>query len=108
MVRNRYIVVLAVVWMATSTALFAAGKAGGKTFEGKVINIAADYIELKMGKKEMTFPLTDTAKYLSREGKEQDKSILEVCQVVKVFYTIEKGKKKLEKIQIVKESDCVN
>ncbi|MBN2038469.1 MAG: hypothetical protein JW864_00400 [Spirochaetes bacterium] len=78
-----------------------------KIIRCRIININTETIEVKKGRTEHTFYLTEDTNYIAKDGSEADRSIIEICQYVSVYYKTEGQKKILNKIVIIKESDCI-
>jgi hypothetical protein len=111
--KKNVIFMFAVLFMAVSFLSFqarqdsiaASKQANGKIFSGRVIFVADNYIELKKGNKEVTVYFADNTRFISKDGKENSKSIITVCQYIEAYYT-DGAKKILTKIIVKKESDC--
>ena len=88
-------------------ALLPAEKTSDKTFKGRVIFLTDNFIELKRGEIETILYLSENTEFISKDGTGGGKNIIEICQVAKAFYQIEGGKNILNKIVVIKESDCI-
>ena len=81
-------------------------KSAATVFSGRVIDVRDGLVELKRGRTEKTFAVTDKT-VVMRNGREAKPSDIELCQVVKAFYKNSgKDKKEIVKLVIIKESDC--
>jgi hypothetical protein len=96
----------AMIVLIVFSTLFAEKKGAYKIYRGRIIHIADGYLELKWQDKEVIFYFTENTKFLSKGGAEKDRSIIRLCQVVRVYYRIEKGKKLLYRIKVLDEGGC--
>ena len=94
-----------IVFIMFST-LFAEKKGSYKIYRGRIIHIADGYLELKWKDNEVIVYFTENTKFLSKSGAEKDKSIIRLCQVVRVYYRIEKGRKLLYRIMVLDKGGC--
>jgi hypothetical protein len=81
-------------------------KSGQKVFKGRVISVSSESVEIKRGKYEKILFFDESTKVLKNNA-EASKSDIEVCQLVKAYFSVEGKKYTLTKIEIMKESDCV-
>ncbi len=79
--------------------------AGMETFTGRIILIDGDTVEIKKGKREIEFTVTDKTRVV-KNGAEPGIGSLEICQHVTARYTVQGKNVFLESITIIKESDC--
>lgn len=110
MKKNAIFISFAVFTLIISSFTFASAvsnKINKKILTARVIFVADNYIELKKGKTEIKVNIAEYTKFISKDGKESDKNIIEVCQYVDAYYNEQSGKKNLDKIVIKKESNCV-
>lgn len=75
------------------------------SFKGIIININESSIEIKKGKKELTLFWTDTSKVMM-EGKETDRSAVDICQLAEARYAVKDQKRELVELVILKKSYC--
>ncbi len=85
--------------------LSALGFGKEKSFSGRVIYVAKDYIEVKYGKTEKIFFINDKSVFTKNKASASFSSI-EVCQVVKITYTTLDNKMFIGTCEIIKDSDC--
>lgn len=78
-----------------------------KSFKGRVIYLTDEFVELKRGKTEILIYFTENSRFISKDGTEKSKEIIEVCQLANAYYDKQKMKNILNKIVILKESDCI-
>ena len=76
------------------------------SFKGRVINVAADYVEIKKKNIEHVFYITSKS-VIIMAGAEKKAGDLMICQSVKVEYRVVKKRKEIVKLEIIKESDCL-
>ncbi|MCX8125363.1 MAG: hypothetical protein N3F66_14540 [Spirochaetes bacterium] len=76
-----------------------------KSFVGRVIYKANDYIEVKYGKTERIFYVNDKSIFTQNKTNVTFSNI-EVCQTVKLSYTISNNKMFILTCDILKDSDC--
>ena len=94
------------IFFISSYGQFSLCKDKDKIFRGRVIYITDDYIEIKRGKTEKIIYFTDKTRFIKRNKTEDGRDIIEICQVVKAHYMLESNKNILNKIHILKESNC--
>lgn len=99
------IAIIAVLAVAVAVAGVSA-KGAQKKFKGRVIYVTDTFVELKKSKNEVTLYFTDASKVVGIDGKPSDKKALEPCQTAEALYTTAGGKRTIDVITIVKESDC--
>ena len=78
-----------------------------ETFTGRVIFLNNEAIEIKKGGTEITLNFKDGTIFVNMAGEEKNIDIIKLCQNVKAFYTKEGNKNILQKIIVIKESNCV-
>lgn len=78
-----------------------------ETILGRVIFLNNEVIEIKKGKTEITLNLKDGTIFVNKAGEEKNIDIIRLCQNVKAFYTKEGDKNILQKIIVLKESNCI-
>lgn len=78
-----------------------------KLIRCRIINVTDEFIEVKKGRNELTLYTQEDTKYVSKDGEESGREIIEICQYVDVYYKTEDSRKILSKIVITKESDCI-
>ena len=74
-------------------------------FDGKIISVGDDYIELKNGDREIVLYLTENTRYAQGENELTLKSIA-ICQSAKAEYISNNEKNELVKLEIIDESYC--
>lgn len=85
--------------------LTATGFSKEKSFTGRVIYIANDHIEVKYGKTEKIFFINEKSEFTKNKSNASFSS-LEVCQVVRITYTLSDNKMYIKTCEILKDSDC--
>ena len=105
MMKKAYISFFITIAVLTSSIQFLAGKANNKVFRGRVIFICEEYMEIKRSGTEIKLYFTDETQFIKKDTTTGVKEIIEVCQVVKVYYTANKKNFAIKAI-IIKESDC--
>ncbi|MDY6969720.1 MAG: hypothetical protein SVR08_13830 [Spirochaetota bacterium] len=105
MKKKVYISFFITIAILFSSIQFLVGKTKEKFFRGRVIYISEEYIEIKRSETEIKLYFTDETLFVEKDATKGTKEIIELCQVVKVYYTKDK-KNILKKLIIVKESDC--
>ena len=78
-----------------------------KLIKCRIINVADEFIEVKKGRTELVLYASDHTKYITIDGAEAGRDIIEICQYVDVYYKTEGNQRILNKIVIRKESDCI-
>ena len=76
-----------------------------KSFTGRVIYVAKDHIEVKYGKTEKSFYINEKSVFLKNKNT-VTVSDIEICQIVRITYTVAEGKMFVQTCTIVKDSDC--
>ncbi len=105
--KKKVFIITSAAVLLSFSILFATGKSKDKSFRGRVIYLSNDYVEVKRGKTELLIYFTDSTVFVSKEGNEKDKEIIKICQVVKAQYSKETEKNILNKIIVIKESNCI-
>ena len=98
--RKGLTVLFSLIILCTSLALSAA------EFKGRVIYLKDNVIEVKRKNAEVTFNLTAETS-VTRQGEKAALSDLAICQTVTVTYKGEGKNRTAQKIDIIKEADCV-
>ncbi|MCU0847499.1 MAG: hypothetical protein MUD12_06385 [Spirochaetes bacterium] len=92
------------IMLFTGSLLYS--KSAAPVFRGRVIDVRDGQVELKRGRTEKTFAVTDKT-VVMRNGKEAKTADIEVCQVARAYYKAAgNSKKEIIKLVIIKESDC--
>ncbi len=81
-------------------------KSPAETFSGRVIFLDNNSIEIKKGRTEITLNFNDDTVFVDKSGEEKNIDIIKLCQNVKAVYTKEGDKNILQKIKVIKESNC--
>lgn len=106
MKRNCTVLSVTIIVLLMGSMVFAEKKGAYKTYRGRIIHLTDEYVELKWRAGELVFYFTENTRFLSRSGAEKDRSIIRLCQVVRVYYRIEDGKKVLYRIKVLGEGNC--
>ncbi len=104
--RNCAVFSVTIIVLLMGSMVFAEKKGANKIYRGRIIHVTDEYIELKWGAGEVVVYFTENTKFLSKSGAEKDRSIIRLCQVVRVYYRIENGKKVLYRIKVIREGSC--
>jgi len=78
-----------------------------ETVQGRVIFLNNESIEIKKGSTEITLYFKDGAIFVNKTGEEKTIEIIKLCQNVKALYTREGDKNILQKIIVLKDSNCI-
>lgn len=96
-----------ILFLIFTLPVSASDKASAKLTEtGRVIYYSDEIIEVKKGNIEHEFYF-NTASSMSKAGKDVTIDEIELCQVVKITYLKVNGKMVIQKLEIIKESDCL-
>jgi hypothetical protein len=98
-------VLLMIAVLFTSLLFPVGGNAEEKTFEGRLINLSADFVEVKKKNVERVFYFTPES-VIAAAGTEKKVADLRVCQTVRIEYRVANSRKEIVKLEIIKESDC--
>lgn len=105
--KARYLMIaLAMIIVLFSFANSADTRDALKKYRGRVIYLTDELCELKWDSGELTFYFSPNTKYYVRGGAEGSKSSIRLCQVVRVWYRMEKGKRVLSRVRILREGSC--
>ena len=78
-----------------------------ETVQGRVIFLNNESIEIKKGSTEITLYFKDGAIFVNKAGEEKTIEIIKLCQNVKALYTREGDNNILQKIIVLKDSNCI-
>jgi len=105
--KSRYVIgALAMMIVLFSSATYAGKKGTLKTYRGRVIYLADELCELKWDGAELTFYFAPNTSYYVRGGAEGSRDSIRLCQVIRVWYRMEKGKRVLSRVRILREWSC--
>jgi hypothetical protein len=105
--KARYVIIaLAMIIVLFSSATYADTKGTLKTYRGRVIYLTDEFCEMKWDRGELTFYFSPNTKYYVRGGAEGSKGSIRLCQVLRVWYRMEKGKRVLSRVRILREGSC--
>jgi hypothetical protein len=98
-----------IAWIAVLSVMAASVVAYSgteKRLEGLVIFAQGDSIEVKRGRHEAVLHWSDASK-VTREGAEAARGDVEICQRVRVTYTVRDGRNEVMSLDILRGSYCV-
>ena len=105
--KARYVILaLAMMIVLFTSATYAEKKGTLKTYRGRVIYLTDELCELKWNRGELTFYFSPNTKYYLRGGAEGNRESIRLCQVVRVWYRMEEGKRILYMVRILREGSC--
>jgi len=104
--RGVFIVALAMA-LFTNGVSAGSGKAAVNKFNGRVIDVADGWFEVKKGRTELRVHFAEGTAVVLPDGGEGKAADVRLCQRVAVTYTRADGKNSAVKVVITKESDCV-
>ncbi len=85
---------------------YSAAAPGEQSFTGRIILVDGNRVEIKRGRKEITFTMTEKTRVLKNSA-ETGRQSLALCQKATARYTVQGKNFLLESISIVRESDCL-
>lgn len=102
-------ILITAVAVVLFTALLTDGWGSGKVIRlsGRVIDAAADFIEIKKSSRETRVFYTESTSIFKIDGSKGERSDIELCQRVEVVYSFRDGRNMLRQVKILTESDCV-
>ena len=104
--KNINIIIIIILYFFTSV-VYNNAKEKQNRFNGKVIYLSDNLVELKKGNAEVVFYFSDITMFLDKDGSKGGKDIIEICQFVNANYLVKNRKNVLKRIKIVKDSCCI-
>lgn len=98
-------VLLAVLVLLSALAAYAAS-GRERVFTGVVINLSDTSIEVKRGRREIIIATTPQTVYCAPDGSAADRSVLELCGTVRVYYVQEGCALQAVRVQLVRGGEC--
>lgn len=87
-------------------ASVSANSSSERRLEGLVIFTSGDSVEVKRGRKEAVLHWTESSK-VTCEGAEADRGDVEICQRVRVTYSVQEGRNEVVMLDILRGSYCI-
>ncbi len=98
-------VLLAALMLLSAIAVYAAS-GRERVFTGVVIHLTDTAIEVKRGRREFLISITPRTVYCAADGSAADRSVLELCGTVRVYYVQEGCALHAVRVQLVREGEC--
>ncbi len=77
-----------------------------RVFTGVVISLTDASIELKRGRREIVIATTPQTVYCAPDGSAADRSVLELCGTIRVYYVQGELGLNAVRIQLIHEGEC--
>lgn len=98
-------ILLTVLVLLSAIATYAASDRQ-RIFTGVVINLSDTSIEVKRGRREIIIATTPQTVYCAPDGSAADRSVLELCGTVRVYYVRGECGLNAVRIQLVRGGEC--
>ncbi len=93
-------------FVVVSAVMAYAASGRERVFTGVVIHLTDAAIEVKRGRREFVISITPQTVYCAADGSAADRSVLELCGTVRVYYVQEGCALQAVRIQLVREGEC--
>lgn len=98
-------ILLAVLVLFSAIAAYAVS-GRERVFTGVIINLSDSSIEVKRGRRELVIATTPQTVYCAPDGTSADRSMLELCGTVRVYYVQGDCGFNAVRVQLIREGEC--